>query len=194
MEAFTSTYLKLSRVLINEVKITKATSLPKISEVLKIEDYDFKEYKAIWDTGATGSVITEKVVKELDLKPTGMVKVSTASGETIANTYIVNIWLPNKVVFYDLKVTEGNIQGETEVLIGMDIISNGDFAVTNHDGKTVFSFRFPSAECIDFVKKIRQQSMLKAINKIGRNDPCPCGSGKKYKHCCLKRDNKNFKK
>ncbi len=22
-------------------------------------------------------------------------------------------------------------------------------------------------------------------SKIGRNDPCPCGSGKKYKHCCL---------
>ena len=21
--------------------------------------------------------------------------------------------------------------------------------------------------------------------KIGRNDPCPCGSGKKYKNCCL---------
>ena len=24
-----------------------------------------------------------------------------------------------------------------------------------------------------------------AREKIGRNDPCPCGSGKKYKHCCL---------
>jgi hypothetical protein len=24
--------------------------------------------------------------------------------------------------------------------------------------------------------------------KAGRNDPCPCGSGKKYKHCCLARD------
>ncbi len=24
--------------------------------------------------------------------------------------------------------------------------------------------------------------------KIGRNQPCPCGSGKKYKHCCLSRD------
>ena len=23
--------------------------------------------------------------------------------------------------------------------------------------------------------------------KIGRNDPCPCGSGKKYKFCCLKK-------
>ena len=21
--------------------------------------------------------------------------------------------------------------------------------------------------------------------KVGRNDPCPCGSGKKYKNCCL---------
>ncbi len=27
--------------------------------------------------------------------------------------------------------------------------------------------------------------------KIGRNDPCPCGSGKKYKNCCLKNDMKN---
>jgi uncharacterized protein YecA (UPF0149 family) len=24
--------------------------------------------------------------------------------------------------------------------------------------------------------------------KVGRNDPCPCGSGKKYKKCCLPAD------
>jgi hypothetical protein len=24
--------------------------------------------------------------------------------------------------------------------------------------------------------------------KTGRNDPCPCGSGKKYKHCCYAKD------
>jgi preprotein translocase subunit SecA len=24
---------------------------------------------------------------------------------------------------------------------------------------------------------------VRATQKIGRNDPCPCGSGKKYKHC-----------
>lgn len=27
-------------------------------------------------------------------------------------------------------------------------------------------------------------------NKIGRNDPCPCGSGKKYKKCCLGKEEK----
>ena len=26
------------------------------------------------------------------------------------------------------------------------------------------------------------------MSKIGRNDPCHCGSGKKYKKCCLRRD------
>ena len=26
------------------------------------------------------------------------------------------------------------------------------------------------------------------MKKIGRNKPCPCGSGKKYKNCCLKKD------
>ncbi len=26
----------------------------------------------------------------------------------------------------------------------------------------------------------------KRVQKVGRNDPCPCGSGKKYKNCCLK--------
>jgi uncharacterized protein YecA (UPF0149 family) len=25
-------------------------------------------------------------------------------------------------------------------------------------------------------------------NEVGRNDPCPCGSGKKYKHCCMRKD------
>ena len=26
---------------------------------------------------------------------------------------------------------------------------------------------------------------IRPFQKIGRNDPCPCGSGKKYKKCCL---------
>jgi predicted Zn-dependent protease len=26
------------------------------------------------------------------------------------------------------------------------------------------------------------------MSKVGRNEPCPCGSGKKYKRCCLERD------
>lgn len=45
---------------------------------------------------------------------------------------------------------------------------------------------------------IRQQSLVQKalrpsrrsqdMEKIGRNEPCPCGSGKKYKCCCLAQD------
>ncbi|RWR01061.1 hypothetical protein ED28_16565 [[Pantoea] beijingensis] len=31
----------------------------------------------------------------------------------------------------------------------------------------------------------RQATPVSAQLKVGRNDPCPCGSGKKFKHCCL---------
>jgi SEC-C motif len=30
------------------------------------------------------------------------------------------------------------------------------------------------------------QTVIKTTPKVGRNEPCPCGSGKKYKHCCGK--------
>jgi len=31
---------------------------------------------------------------------------------------------------------------------------------------------------------LKKQPVKKAATKVGRNDPCPCGSGKKYKKCC----------
>ena len=39
----------------------------------------------------------------------------------------------------------------------------------------------------DFIEseKNRIEEEIKETKKVGRNDPCPCGSGKKYKKCCL---------
>ena len=37
----------------------------------------------------------------------------------------------------------------------------------------------------DITKEFRQ-SKIAVSSKVGRNDPCPCGSGKKYKKCCGK--------
>ncbi len=34
---------------------------------------------------------------------------------------------------------------------------------------------------------VKRQPVVKKV-KVGRNDPCPCGSGKKYKNCCLDKD------
>jgi preprotein translocase subunit SecA len=45
---------------------------------------------------------------------------------------------------------------------------------------------------VGIVKEEKPQSLaperreMVAVGKVGRNDPCPCGSGKKYKKCCGK--------
>ncbi len=36
-------------------------------------------------------------------------------------------------------------------------------------------------------KTVKRQPVVKKV-KVGANDPCPCGSGKKYKHCCRDKD------
>ena len=38
----------------------------------------------------------------------------------------------------------------------------------------------------DFQQSDRQSPFVRDVAKVGRNDPCPCGSGKKYKLCCGK--------
>jgi hypothetical protein len=35
-------------------------------------------------------------------------------------------------------------------------------------------------------------TMRRAVARVGRNEPCPCGSGRKYKHCCLEKDNERL--
>jgi uncharacterized protein YecA (UPF0149 family) len=34
------------------------------------------------------------------------------------------------------------------------------------------------------LKETKKVEPIKAVEAPGRNDPCPCGSGRKYKKCC----------
>jgi uncharacterized protein YecA (UPF0149 family) len=36
-------------------------------------------------------------------------------------------------------------------------------------------------------KLVRQAPLVREEKRVGRNDPCPCGSGKKFKKCCMNR-------
>ena len=36
----------------------------------------------------------------------------------------------------------------------------------------------------ELYKEQKSSTTIVKDKKIGRNDPCPCGSGKKYKYCC----------
>lgn len=71
----------------------------------------------------------------------GMKRVHTASGTANVPIYLVNVvLLPLNVQIPNLEVTAAKLTG-CDVLIGMDIITQGDFAITNVEGKTCMSFR-----------------------------------------------------
>jgi predicted aspartyl protease len=98
--------------------------------------------KAIWDTGAYGSVISPKVAQELGLVPVGVKPIQTANGTYEAYAYVVDMMLPNKLVIRGVEVSESDLK-VCDALIGMDIISMGDMKVTNKP-TTKFIFRIPA--------------------------------------------------
>lgn len=179
-QCFTVTFHGRVNVLLSPVNLNDPILNPIVALNLPYSP-DKNKYIAIWDTGATGSCISERVVQDMHLQPTGMVKMQTASGVEDMKTYVVDLLLPNGVAFSSIKVT-GVVLQEADVLIGMDIIGSGDLAVSTHEGVTIFSYRHPNAERIDFVHN--QNISDKALfNPGNRNQPCRCGSRKKYKDC-----------
>ena len=151
-----------------------------ISESLGGSPEPPREYRAIWDTGATGTMVSPKVAAECSLLPVSQAQVTGVDGKRRhSDVYQIDIFLPNGVRVTDAQVCSAPLTDNTDVLIGMDIIVLGDFAVSTHQGKTTFTFRVPSVEEIDFTATAPVRT-----TRVGRNASCPCGSNKKYKKCC----------
>lgn len=114
------------------------------------EDHpEYKDISAIWDTGAMCSTISADLVSALGIKPLGQVNVSHVDGVSVFNQYVVNVLLPNKIEVQMLIVNDGKLN-DADLLIGMDVISLCDFAITNVGDSTKFSFQIPSLTDIDF--------------------------------------------
>jgi len=97
---------------------------------------------ALWDTGATHSVLSPKIAQDLVLSPVDNLYVGGINTEISSDVVIVTITLPNGMTLPDRRFYVCNIPG-VEVIIGMDIISMGDFNISNANGKTLFSFIIP---------------------------------------------------
>ena len=99
----------------------------------------------------------------------------------------VMTWLPAmievvlRVIIKNREALESDHSNDREVLIASHSALN-DMIRERH------------AEFVEGVRDLRLQWMenmkpqsqtARTERKVGRNDPCPCGSGKKFKHCCL---------
>lgn len=117
--------------------------------------------KAIWDTGATMSMIKTSFAKQLGLEIIGYCTICSVTGSVDEPSYQTQLTLCTEngtdlmtfapqVCGCDYISTSGDVG----IIIGMDIITQGDFCVSNDKTNTVMSFRFPSSGIIDFNKNI----------------------------------------
>ena len=109
-----------------------------------------KVLRSLWDTGASATLISMRVIKALGLERVGQSGVSGYnSGIDIKDTYMIHLGLPTGDVITNVVALEFD-GDDYDVVIGMDVICQGDFALSNKDGNTTFSYRIPSKEEIVF--------------------------------------------
>ncbi len=107
-----------------------------------------KPFRALIDTGATRSCITEKVAKAINISPTSKAPMMSASGMKNANVYDISLSLPIAQVsdggaseaiktFLSLPVMEITDNESFDVILGMDfllhcnfILAHGEFIIS----------------------------------------------------------------
>lgn len=115
--------------------------------------------KALWDTGASGSIINMSLADQLQLPLVGKRTIQTADGTSEVNEYVIKLFLPNRVVFNEMLVCGSNLGSGTDILIGMNVIQVGDFSISNAQRKTMFSYCVPPFENkMDFVQRAEQKN------------------------------------
>lgn len=136
--------------------------------------------------------IEKSIYKELLSKHT---EVKTTTIEQLAKEYNttnefvmgfvdgINDSLKNS---YDLET----VTATTELVLDMDFEK---LYFNMLDAKADYLYELPQWDAIfspekrkEITTEYRKSGTVVNEEKIGRNDPCPCGSGKKYKKCCGK--------
>ena len=140
--------------------------------------------EAVWDTSSEVSMISHRVVDQCQLEPLGPAEKDILSVEDefweIYDIYPVVMGFSLDGLSSDgliacevlsEKSTESVFLYDTEVVIGMDIITLGDLAISHSGSGIVFSYRYPSLGVIDFVGEDGEKS---------QNGVVPLGSNGQY--------------
>ncbi len=115
---------------------------------------------AIWNTGSPVSLISSALAQKLGSTPVGIANINSKNGKILTPKHIINISLPDAFVVTDILVTEFPCT-EDKLIIGMDVIGLGDFAISQSEGNMIFSFQVPSSHALDFVNEIDAQDSFR---------------------------------
>ena len=132
--------------------------------------------------------IYEKLLSEPDVKVKGTVKELAAKYEIPVMTMVgfldgidESLIVPNPIEEMD-EDTEVNLIFDKEKLYKNMVDAKADWLY----GLPMWDDIFDADKKKALYREAKKANTVIKGQKVGRNDPCPCGSGKKYKFCCGK--------
>ena len=132
--------------------------------------------------------IYEKLLSEPDVKVKGTVKELAAKYEIPGMTMVgfldgidESLIVPNPIEEMD-EDTEVNLIFDKEKLYKNMVDAKADWLY----GLPMWDNIFDEDKKKALYREAKKANTVIKGKKVGRNDPCPCGSGKKYKFCCGK--------
>lgn len=94
---------------------------------------------------------------------------------------LLNIKRYKQIVIDNMEIVDGQLQLRSYSLQQLDDNSNGDDGIAT----IAVQHEIDHMNGIIIIDKEHVIETYKTEASVGRNDPCPCGSGKKYKKCCM---------
>lgn len=151
------------------------------------EQADRAQLQNFWSTYfAIEKEIYEKLLSNPDEEVRGTVKeLAERYGQSVMTMVGFldgideSLKVPNPIETMD-ENTEVNLVFDKERLYKNMVAAKADWLYELPQWKEIFS----EAQLKVLYKEQKESGTVRKEKKIGRNDPCPCGSGKKYKKCC----------
>lgn len=103
----------------------------------------------------------------------------------------------------DVKKEEIKTWSEDSTWLGLNILKTSGGSASDDDGIVEFVCEYEISDAVQkhheisnfkkidgkwffYDSRVVQEALVRTGPKVGRNDPCPCDSGKKFKKCCGK--------
>lgn len=120
-------------------EIAVPVSIHTMQDMKAGEDAE-RSCKAIFDTGATSSMISSDIAHALGLQSIDTALVTGIHGTERVPIYTVDVRFKGGFILSSLKVAEADADAGFDILLGMDVIARGAMLLSSHDKRTLFAF------------------------------------------------------
>lgn len=127
VQTVTMTYETIQERIITPVVVKKKRNVLKVN--------------ALWDTGSNKTFISDSLAQRMGLHSEGVNTTGTSGGNIQSNLYDISLFLNDLIMFSVRAASYPDSVFDVDVVIGMDIIGQGDLIISNANSHTVFSFR-----------------------------------------------------